>query len=77
MEMHVCWQMKTIPIHRTVHAVHEGMHPFPNAYDVGSHGGLIGVFLSYADQPMEPIKQKLRSLSLIGLKFFILSALIH
>jgi len=46
MEMHVCWQMKTIPIHRTVHAVHEGMHPFPNAYDVGSHGGLIGVFLS-------------------------------
>jgi len=77
MEMHVCWQTKTIPIHRTVHADQKGMHPFTDANDVGGHGGLIDVFLSYGAQPMAPIKQRLKLLSLIRLKFFILFALIH
>lgn len=77
MEMHACWQTKTIPIHRTVHAAHKGMHPFTDANDVGGHGGLIDVFLSYGSQLVEAIKQKLRSMSLIRLKFFVLIALIH
>jgi hypothetical protein len=77
MEMHVCWQTKTIPIHRIIHADQKGMHPFTDANDVGGHGGLIDVFLSYGAQPMAPIKQRLKLLSLIRLRFFILTALIH
>ena len=77
MEMHVCWQTKTIPIHRIIHADQKGMHPFTDANDVGGHGGLIDVFLSYGSQPMVPIKQSLKLLSLTGLKFFILLTLIY
>lgn len=76
MEMHICWQTKTIPIHRIVHADQKGMHPFTDANDVGGHGGLIDVFLSYGAQPMEVIEQRLKSLSLIGLTFFIPISLI-
>jgi len=50
MEMHEGGQDKTIPIHRTVHADQETIHPLTHADYVDVHGGLSCVF-SYPRPP--------------------------
>jgi hypothetical protein len=56
MEMHVGGQTKTIPIHRTHHAVLECIHPLTHA-NVDVHGGFsFGVLLSYGALSVKTIK---------------------